>query len=123
MNIYYCWITALIPQYEDKIIAGMVKKGYMVGAAGKDGKVTSNAENRSAALIALNVYHIANTEISHTQVYDDLVAVLGELQAFYHSVIVTAITNCTWAGSNILLPTKEKVQPPPLPPDVKKNMN
>lgn len=123
MNIYYCWITALVPQYQDGIIAGMVKKGYMVGAAAKDGNVTSHMDNRSAALIALNVYKIADGDIPVTQVYDDLLAVLVEMKAFYHSIVVTAMGGATWVGSNIPLPVKEKAQPPPLPPDIKKNMN
>lgn len=123
MNIYYCWITALIPEYQDGIIAGMVKKGYMVGAAAKDGKVVSHMENRSAALIALNVYKSVDTEVAVTQVYEDLLAVLVEMKVFYHSIIVTAISAATWVGSNISIPVKEKAQPPPLPPDIKKNMN
>ena len=122
MYIYYCWITALLPSYQDKIIAGMVKRGYMIGPAAKDGKVTTAAENNPAALIAISVYN-SNEETNVNKVYEDVVAVLTEMQARYYSVIVSHSYEATWAGSNFSLPVKTGKGPPPLPGSSKKNMN
>ncbi len=107
MYIYYCWITALMPSYQDGIIAGMVKRGYMVGPAAKDGKVTTSVENNPAALIAISVYRSEETTVS--KIYDDVVAVLQEMKAYYYSVIISHSYDATWAGANFSLPLKNKV--------------
>lgn len=129
MYIYYCWITALMPTYQDGIIAGMVKRGYMVGPAAKDGKVTTS-DNTAAALIAISIYRAEETNVN--KIYDDVVAVLKDMKAYYYSVIVSHSYEATWVGANFNLPVKSKgvvdktstsVIPPPLPPGGKKNVN
>lgn len=110
MYIYYCWITALLPSYQDGIIAGMVKKGYMVGPASKDGQIVSGQENAPAALIALSVYKAAETDCK--AIYADLIMVLGDMKAHYHSVVVALSSDAIWVGSNIQLQVKQKSKPP-----------
>ncbi len=127
MYIYYCWITALLPSYQDGIIAGMVKRGYMVGPAAKDGKVVSSTSNNPAALIAISVYRAEETTVN--KIYDDVAAVLHEMKARFYSVIVSHSYEATWVGANFSVPVKDKVvekaavTPPPLPPGGKKNVN
>jgi hypothetical protein len=128
MYIYYCWITALVPSYQDKIIAGMVKRGYMVGPAAKDGKVVSSTENNPAALIAISVYRAEETDVN--KIYNDMVGVLTEMKAYYYSVVISHSYEATWAGANFSLPLKKQgvvekasATPPPLPPGGKKNVN
>lgn len=128
MYVYYCWITALMPSYQDGIIAGMVKRGYMVGPAAKDGKVTVS-DNNAAALIAISVYR-TDEETNVNKIYDDVVAVLKETKAYYYSVIISHSYEATWVGANFNLPLKAKgvvekastATPPPLPGG-KKNVN
>jgi hypothetical protein len=122
--IYYVWVTALLSSYQDGIIAGMVKKGYMVGPASKDGQIISGQENSPAALIALSIYKSGETDCN--AIYKDLVTLLVEMKAHYHSVIVALSTDAVWVGPNIQIQVKEKPkapEAPPLPPEVKKNMN
>lgn len=120
MYIYYVWITALLPSYQDGIIAGLVRRGYMVGPAAKDGQVTSVTEGCPAALIALSVYKQEET-VDAKKVYEDVLAVLTEMPARYYSLVVSLSHEATWVGPNFSLPAKAKPQPPPVPPTGKKS--
>jgi hypothetical protein len=122
MYIYYCWVTALLPAYQDGIIAGLAKRGYMVGPAAKDGIVTVGNESCPSVLIALSVYKAEET-VNANVIYDDLLAILAEINARYYSVVISLSYEATWNGSNFSLPAKKKAEPPPLPPSKKSNMN
>ena len=121
MYIYYCWITALLPSYQDKIVAGLASRGYMVGPAAKDGKVATVTDNCPSVLFALSVYKEEETNVN--KIYEDVVAVLDEMKAYYYSVVISLSHEATWVGSNFQIPEKNKAVPPPLPPAAKKNMN
>ena len=124
MYIYNVWITALMPSYQDGIIAGLVKRGYMVGPAAKDGKVSLGSETSASTLVALSVYR-TDTETDANKIYTDISDVLQEMKAFYYSIIVACTYESSWVGSNFSLPTRKKAEkptPPPLP-GTKKNMN
>lgn len=121
MYIYYCWITALLPAYQDGIIAGLARRGYMVGPAAKDGKVSSVTESCPSVLIALSVYKAE--EVTAPQIYDDVVALLKEMNAKYYSVIVSLSHEATWIGSNFSVPAKKKAEPPPVPSGKKNDTN
>lgn len=121
MYIYYCWVTALLPSYQDGIVAGLAKRGYMVGPASKDGKVTISSDRCPAALLSLSVYREEETNVE--KIYKDVVDILAEMNAYYYSVIVSLSHEATWVGPNFQLPEKQKATPPPLPPGAKKNMN
>jgi len=114
MYIYYCWVTALLPDYQNGIIAGLVKHGYMVGPAAKDGKVASITAGCPSVLIALSVYK-ADESVTATTIYDDMVVILTEMNARYYSVIVSLSHEATWVGSNFSIPAKKKAEPPPVP--------
>jgi len=120
MYVYYCWITALMPSYQDGIVAGLAGRGYMVGPAAKDGKVSSTMENCPGVLIALSVYREEETNVN--KIYEDVVAILLDMKAYYYSVIISHSYEATWVGPNFQIPAKTKALPPPLPP-AKKNMN
>lgn len=126
MYIYYCWITALLPSYQDNIIAGLVRRGYMVGPAAKDGKVTTSVENNPAALIAISIYKAEDTDVN--KIYEDVVGVLHDMKARYYSVIISHSYEATWVGANFSLPLKNSVvekssATPPTIPNSKKNVN
>lgn len=114
MYIYYCWITVLIPSYQDGIIAGMVKKGYMVGPAAKDGSIIIGNSDQPAAIISLSLYQTIETEAKTNvkQIYTDLMSVLVDIKAYYYSIVVVLASDATWIGSNITF-HKEKIIAPP----------
>lgn len=125
MQIYFCWITVLLPEVQDDIISGMARKGYMVGPMSKDGKVISApGANPAGSIVAISVYRQVNIPTAK-MVYDDLVKILNDTHSYYYSVIVAAATEATWAGANFQLPAR-KSAPPPLPeptPVPDKNLN
>ena len=125
MHIYFCWITALLPNYQDGVIAGLVKRGYMVGPAAKDGGITITHGACPAALISLSVYKAE--EITASDIYTDIAAIFAELKYYYYSIVVSLSQDATWNGPNFdhmtLKSDKETATPPPLPPGPKKNMN
>ncbi len=123
MYIYYVWITALLPSYQDGIIAGLAKRGYMVGPASKDGQVAIVKENCPSALISLSVYRQEETNVN--KIYEDVVALLTEMNAYYYSVIISLSHEATWVGANLSVPPKPKPagNPPPVPSGKKSNVN
>lgn len=120
MYIYYVWITALLPSYQDKIVAGLVERGYMVGPASKDGQVALVTEGCPSALLALSVYK-QEEEVDVKKIYEDVYEVLAAIPARYYSVVVSLSHEATWIGANFSLPAKKKANPPPVPPSGKKS--
>ena len=114
MYIYYVWVTAMLQSDQDKIIAGLVRRGYMVGPAAKDGKVSCTAEGCPAVLISLSVYK-QEEEIDVKKVYEDTLNVLTEINSRYYSVVISLSHEATWVGPNFSLKAKEKTEPPPIP--------
>ncbi len=123
MYIYYCWITVLLPSYQDKIIAGLARHGYMVGPASKDGQVSIVNEGSPSALISLSVYRAEETNVN--KIYEDVIAILNEMKAFYYSIVISLSHEATWVGSNLQIPAKPKPagNPPPVPSGKKSNVN
>jgi len=121
MEIYFCWITVLLPDIQDDIISGMARKGYMVGPTSKDGKVISSlGENSAGSVVAITVYKRTGNS-SAKNIYDDLVKILDEAKGYYYSVIVAASTEATWVGSNFQLPAKKESTVPSTLPSTNTN--
>lgn len=120
-GIYYVYVTALIPTYEDMIIAGLVKKGYRVGPLAETNEVTVTTPDSICAIIALrlDVNDDEGDTIVHSaaELHEKIEAALQELKIFYYSLIVTESADCCWNISNIRIP---KALPPPLPINVRK---
>lgn len=115
MKVYYCWITALTPAYLDGFIAGMAKQAYMIGAITKDGILLAPGE-KSSAVISVRLYK--TEDVDPDKIYDDIVGVLREIKAYFHSIVIAEATACRWSGSNFNL------EPPvPEPQASKKTMN
>ena len=122
MNIYHCWVTGLLASYQDGIVIGMVRKGYMIGPAAKDGQVICNSKsNAPAFLIALNVYKLVDpSEITAQKVYDDLMDVLKDMNAYYYSIVISLGVDSIWSAANFDINVKKEE---PTPPSDKKNVN
>ena len=108
------WVTCLIKGYEDKIVAGMVKKDYSVSLSNIKG-VTIGEPNQASVVVSFTVF--TNKEKAKASgVYDDLIKVLVEHKIYYYSVVITAMVDSTWCCGNMVLP--EKAPPPtPTPPE------
>ena len=114
MEMYFCWITVLLPAVQDDIIAGMVRKGYMIGPTSKDGKVISApGDNPAGSVVAISVYKRTGS-VTAKDIYDDLTQILDDAKGYYYSIIITASTEATWVGSNFQLPARKEAPPPPL---------
>lgn len=123
--LYLVWITVLTEVYDDLIIAGMVKKGYIVSSAASDKKVVAKTKNSSAAVISLRIESF-DPKVSAKMIQDDVLGVMEGHKMFFHSVIVAnGSSDSCWISSNIIFEPKvpPTPTPPPVPEDGKKNLN
>lgn len=98
---FIAWLTVLTPKYADGIIAGMVKKGYSVSSISAPSDIVISKEGNPSAIVSLKI--TATKEIvTSANIHTDLIAVLNEMKAYYHSVIVAPFVDCCWCGSNIV---------------------
>ncbi len=118
---YVAWVTCMLPDYEDHILAGMVKKGYQVSPAAESGVVTLGAQGGPSVVVCFRI-DSTKEDIKVTDVSKDLMDLLNEKKFLYYSVIVSALAGSTWNTSNITFP-KPAAVPPPLPSAPKSNLN
>ena len=116
------WVTCLIQGYEDKIVAGMVKKDYTVSLSNANG-VTVGEPNLASVVVSFMVY-TRKEKVKAVDIYKDLVTVLQDNKIYFYSVVVSAMTDSTWCCGNMVLPDKV-VPSAPLPtrPEPDKNLN
>lgn len=120
---FVAWVTCMFRDYEDLIVAGMLKKGYTVGTVASDGKLTHGDESRPAVITTFKIETRDETKKA-TDVFKDLLAVLQEKKVLFYSVVVSAYVDASWIASNIELPKPAPVQAPPQPvPEPDKNLN
>jgi hypothetical protein len=112
----------MLESYQNDIVAGLVKKGYHVGPAAEDNSLTLHNKGNASTLIAIKVTS-SDEGLTASKVNEDVRSVLTENSFLYYSVIVSACTSCCWMSSNITLPEKAQVTPPPLPTPDKSNLN
>lgn len=119
---FVVWVTCLIQGYEDKIVAGMVKKDYTVSLSNTKG-VTVGEPNHASVVVSFSVF-TKNEKAKANDVYSDLIKVLEEHKIYYYSVVVSAMTDSTWTCGNMVI---NKPTPPPVPetprPEPDKNLN
>lgn len=127
-NIYYdrafiVWLTVITPLYLDNIIAGMVKKGYGVRPIASNGEWYVGKKDSPAAVISLLITTSSETA-SASQIHKDVVSVIDTIKILHYSIIVSAMTDCAWSGSNMVLPAPPPPKPvPPTPKPNKSNLN
>ena len=105
IKTYFAWITALTTDYLEGIVSAMVKRGYMVGAIDKSGKMISGGLGKPpiTAVIGLAVYRRNGQALTVLMVHDDLIYVMDEISAYYYSIVVSGAGEATWIGSNFSL--------------------
>jgi len=119
---FVAWVTCMLKSYEDTIVAGMVKKGYVVSIAATNGEITSGSKDNPAVVVCFRV-DSTKEETQAKDVHKDLLEVLHDKKLFYYSVIVSALCDSCWISSNISFPKQDKPVPPPLPEPDKSNLN
>lgn len=101
MYAYNIWITALTQQYEESIIAQLIKKGFSVKASDPNNSISCIKQGSPAALIALI---IQSEEPQDTLTLWHIVAeVLEAIKGMYYSLVVTEKVACAWSVGNINL--------------------
>ena len=109
MYVFNVFITTLIPNYQDGIISGLAKKGYMVGPADKDGKMVADGGS-AGTLMALSVYKAE--EIDCKKIHQDVGDVLHVEGARCYSLVVVLASDVAWSGPNFDLPIVEVPKKP-----------
>lgn len=116
---FVVWVTCLIRSYEDKIIAGMVKKEYTVSLSNPQG-VTIEEANQASVVISFSVF-TKKEKAKASDVYGDLIKVLEEHKIYYYSVVITAMVDSAWNCGNMVI---NKTTPPEKPrPEPDKKLN
>jgi hypothetical protein len=103
----------------DGIVAGLVKRGYMVGSAAQNGKPTiPTSEDSPATLIALSLYRgdpSKDVKVDANTVYTDVLTVFTEMGVKYLSIVICTAGDAAWIGSNFSIPAPVMVLPEPPP--------
>jgi len=110
---YIAFVTALVEEYSDKLIAGMVTKGYTVSAVVPGDHTAITTEGGASALIVFNLYS-GKDGVTCDTVHKELVDLIQEEKMYVYSVVVSERSPTVFAGTNIITP--KKAQPPALPP-------
>lgn len=91
---FVAFVTCMFKDYEDLIVAGMLKKGYTVGTVASDGKLTHGGEGHPAVITTFKIETRDETKKA-TDVFKDLIAVLAEKKVLYYSVVVSAYVDAS----------------------------
>lgn len=123
---YSIVVTTPTPDYAERLVVEMVKKGYSVAPGMGDSQLHMTPENAAASVIALAVYS-GKPDLTLQQVYDDVVEIVQNHLIGIYSMAVSEFVPCLFGSTNILLPKKPQPPvpplPPPIPPDTLKKMN
>lgn len=96
--MFHVHITAITNAYEKDLIYGLIQKGYAVAPA-SDLCVSLQYSEKGSALISLQLDKLSQVNVQ--EIYDDVISILGWIQAKYYSVIVTPFSyDARWTGSN-----------------------
>lgn len=103
-KFYYCVITLLLPNYDNDIIAGMVKRKYSVEPGVDNGSITVVRNACSLCLFKLSC-PFKTKKIDATSISDDLLEVLKENKVKYHSYFISEVGDAAYNIGNIILPS------------------
>lgn len=117
---FVVWITAVSTAYEDAILAGMVKKGYIVSVVASNGVVSAPTENCPAVLITFRV-DVSIDGVMAKNIHHDVLVLLKMHDALYYSVIVSSLNDACFIGSNMMSGPPINPILPPVPD--KSNIN
>jgi hypothetical protein len=99
--MFHLHLTAVTGSYEKEIIHRLIQRGYSVAPA-SDLCVTLQSPEHAGALISLQIDKLGTIHAS--DILDDVMAIMAEMQGKYYSMVVTAFSyDSKWTGSNFKL--------------------
>ena len=93
-NCFTIWVTCMLSDYEEGVVLGLVKKGYIVSSADSK-KMTLGTKRNLAVVIAVNVI-TTSAEPSAETVHADALEILKENKYIYYSLIVSPLDKACW---------------------------
>lgn len=102
---FITWITAMFASYEDRIVSGMIKKGYAITAGLPEGQLSQSQPNNAGAIISFVIIP-SNPEVGNKEVFSDIIDILFQEKVLFYSVVVSLLTDAIWIDGNIQLPLK-----------------
>jgi hypothetical protein len=118
---YVLWLTCLVSDYENRLCAALVKKGYAVSSGSEDGSTTLGTNENPSYLLTLKLYS-GKKDLTSALVHKDVLDVIVEESMYVYSSVVAEMSESSWYGSNILLPIK-KTTPLLTNPEPNKKLN
>lgn len=120
---YVVFVTALVEEYSDKLISGMVTKGYTVSAGMPGNHTAISVEDGASALIVFNLYS-GKEGITCDTIHEELVNLIQDEKMYIYSVVVSERSPTTFAGTNIIIPRRTQLPAlPPAPSEKMRKMN
>jgi hypothetical protein len=97
--VFHIWLTALLPIKENKIISGLVNKGYSVSPAAATNELTLLADtNAPYGIMACRVHREL---ASARELYDDVYHILTTSNFTYYSLVISEFSAASfWNAGN-----------------------
>lgn len=106
---YIVILTILTPHYIDNIISNLVKIGYEVSPASRDGKVSLTNETKPSTVLSLKLSKRSELDnlTDAPLVNKDVLKIIDDLKVLHYSIVVLSDqSDVCWCDSNILLNKK-----------------
>lgn len=103
MKKFFVFITAVTALYKERIVYGLVNKGYKISELGESETLSSDA----SAFITLQL-ETENCSLNTELIRLDVHNCMNSFQGKYHSMIVTSGGVATFCGANFTLPPPEE---------------
>lgn len=99
------WITALTKDYAGLLLEKLISKGYTVSALHPDKRLSLTRENSVSSVMALTLSKNINY-LKSSDVLIDLEQCLGDINAYYYSIVVFSMGRVSWAVGNTVIEAK-----------------
>ena len=109
MNNFYVFITAVTPLYKESVVFEMLRRGYTICAI--DTNETKNEmvnDSEVSALIYFEARHPIRGQEITGEITEDVMSVLKQIKAKYHSIICARTSGVSWYGANFKFPEETK---------------
>ena len=117
MTDHFVLIPLLTESYSDRIVAALVRRGYVVRAASPESGLASTRKGYLGAALAISVTAPGHRQFDDESkalqaVYSDLRTILGEIRASYFALFVAEDTfSARWGSGNVPLEGVHEASP------------
>jgi hypothetical protein len=102
---YVLWITCLLSEYESRLSSALLKRGYTISAANTDGVIALGSKENPSFLLSFRLYS-GKEGLTPQLVHKDVMDIIIQEKMYVYSTVVSEMADCSWHGSNIILPAK-----------------